>query len=136
MAVGDIGFIVPNISNSIPVVPDKTLNRQTQPKVRVAKFGDGYQQRIADGLNTLRDTFTVNFVNRLKAEADDIEAFFRTKKAVTAFSFTYPDSNSGTNDSEGSPVTTIKVVCTQWSQSWSNSGSYSITATFERVYEP
>tara|TARA_B100001173_G_scaffold141993_1_gene123249 strand:+ start:496 stop:906 length:411 start_codon:yes stop_codon:yes gene_type:complete len=136
MAVGDIGFIVPNISNSIPVVPDKTLNRQTQPKVRVARFGDGYQQRIADGLNTLRDTFTVNFVNRLKAEADDIEAFFRTKKAVTAFSFTYPDSNSGTNDSEGSPVTTIKVVCTQWSQSWSNSGSYSITATFERVYEP
>ena len=74
MAVGDIGFIVPNISNSIPVVPDKTLNRQTQPKVRIAKFGDGYQQRIADGLNTLRDTFTVNFVNRLKAEAEESNA--------------------------------------------------------------
>ena len=136
MAVGDIGFIVPNISNSAPVVPDKTLTRQSQPKVRVAKFGDGYQQRIADGINTIKDTFTVNFVNRLKAEADDIEAFFRSKNAVTAFDFTYPDSNSGTNDSEGTPVTTVKVVCSQWSQSWSNSGSYSISATFERVYEP
>ena len=130
----DIGFTVPGVSGQ--VVPDKTLQRQSTPKVRVAEFGDGYQQRIADGLNSVADVFTVNFVNRLKAEADDIEAFFRSKKAVTAFNFTFPDSNSSSNDSAGNPVTTVKVICKQWSQQYGNSGSYSINAQFERVYEP
>tara|TARA_E500000178_G_C17034633_1_gene762653 strand:- start:2468 stop:2866 length:399 start_codon:yes stop_codon:yes gene_type:complete len=130
----DIGFTVPGVSGQ--VIPDKTLQRQTTPKVRVAQFGDGYQQRIADGLNSVTDVFTVNFVNRLKAEADDIEAFFRDKKGVTAFNFTFPDSNSSSNDSAGNPVTTVKVICKQWSQQYGNSGSYSINAQFERVYEP
>ena len=130
----DIGFTVPGVSGQ--VIPDKTLQRQTTPKVRVAQFGDGYQQRIADGLNSVTDVFTVNFVNRLKAEADDIEAFFRDKKGVTAFNFTFPDSNSSSNDSAGNPVTTVKVICKKWSQQYGNSGSYSINAQFERVYEP
>jgi len=130
----DIGFTVPGVSGQ--VIPDKTLQRQTTPKVRVAQFGDGYQQRIADGLNSVTDVFTVNFVNRLKAEADDIEAFFRDKKGVTAFNFTFPDSNSSSNDSAGNPVTTVKVICKNWSQQYGNSGSYSINAQFERVYEP
>tara|TARA_Y100000817_G_scaffold196288_1_gene153509 strand:+ start:528 stop:926 length:399 start_codon:yes stop_codon:yes gene_type:complete len=130
----DIGFTVPGVSGQ--VVPDKTLQRQTSPKVRIAAFGDGYQQRIADGINTLEDVFTANFTNRTKAEADDIEAFFRDKKGVSSFDFTFPDSNSSSNDSAGDPVTTVKVVCTQWSQQFSNSGSYNITSTFQRVYEP
>ena len=130
----DIGFTVPGVSGQ--VVPDKTLQRQTSPKVRIAAFGDGYQQRIADGINTLEDVFTANFTNRTKAEADDIEAFLRDKKGVSSFDFTFPDSNSSSNDSAGDPVTTVKVVCTQWSQQFSNSGSYNITSTFQRVYEP
>jgi len=130
----DIGFAVPGVTGQ--VIPDKTLQRQTTPKVRVAAFGDGYQQRIADGLNSVEDVFTANFTNRTKAEADDIEAFFRDKKGVSSFDFTFPDSNSSSNDSAGNPVTTVKVVCTTWSQQFSNSGSYSITSTLQRVYEP
>ena len=130
----DIGFTVPGVSGQ--VIPDKTLQRQSTPKVRVASFGDGYQQRISDGINSVKDLFTVSFTNRTKAEADDIEAFFRDKKGVTSFNFTFPDSNSSSNDSAGNPVTTVKVGCTQWSQQFSNSGSYSISSSFERVYEP
>ena len=89
-----IGFIVTNIDAK--VLPDKTLSLSSKPKVRIAKFGDGYQQRIADGLNSIDENFTVSFKNRPKIEADDIEAFFTDKKGVTSFAFTYPDTNSTT----------------------------------------
>jgi phage-related protein len=87
-----IGFIVTNITDK--VLPDKTLAMSSKPNVLVAKFGDGYQQRIAAGLNSITESFTVAFQNRPKIEADDIEAFFSTKKGVTSFAFTYPDTNS------------------------------------------
>ena len=130
----DIGFAVTGITGQ--VVPDKGLSRSSSPKVRSAQFGDGYEQRLADGLNSLEETFAVTFSNRAKAEADDINAFFNTNKGVTSFDFTFPDSNSGTNDSTGNPVTTIKVVCSEWSQNYTDLRGSSISATFKRVYEP
>jgi|TARA_R110002074_G_scaffold1229_3_gene7372 phage-related protein len=87
-----IGFIVTNITDK--VLPDKTLAMSSKPNVLVAKFGDGYQQRIAAGLNSITESFSVAFQNRPKVEADDIEAFFSAKKGVTSFAFTYPDTNS------------------------------------------
>ena len=90
-----IGFTVPNIPTR-KVLPDKTLSRQAAPRVRVAQFGEGYQQRAIDGINNIVDTYTIMFSNREKIEADDILAFFDTKAAVTAFDFTIPDTNSTT----------------------------------------
>ena len=87
-----IGLIVTNISTK--VIPDKTLNVTTTPKVLTASFGDGYEQRIADGLNSLGQSFTVNFMNRAKADADDIISFFEANKGVTSFDFTIPNTNS------------------------------------------
>jgi|TARA_B110000495_G_C23028839_1_gene612070 phage-related protein len=132
--MADIGFTVPGISAQ--VVPDKGLSRSSKPRVRVAQFGDGYQQRVADGINATEESFSVSFSNRSKAEADDINAFFVLKKGVIAFNFTVPDSNSSTNDSAGSPVTTVKVICSEWQQSYTQLTGSSISATFTRVYEP
>jgi phage-related protein len=194
-----IGFIVPNIAAK--VIPDKTLSMSSSPQVSVAKFGDGYQQRIAKGLNSINEAFSIAFVNRPRVESNDIEAFFKSNKGVTSFAFTYPDTNSTTtavgttsaavnnsnsvalaasannvNISTGSTVTgtgivgtvtvasisgnavvlnslqtigsaatltftnpderQIKVICTSWSLSFSNSNHYNVSAKFERVYEP
>ena len=88
-----IGITVTNITDK-KVIPDKTLTRTQSPRVRIQKFGDGYEQRLAEGINNIVDNFTLSFINRVKAEADDIIAFFETKAGVTAFDFTYPDTNS------------------------------------------
>jgi len=88
-----IGFIVPNITNS-KVIPDRSLSNSSKTSVRVAKFGDGYQQRVADGLNSVGSSFSVSFNNRNKTEIDDIVTFFEDKKGVASFNFTYPDTNS------------------------------------------
>ena len=195
-----LGFTVTNITDS-KILPDRTLSRQSTPLVKVANFGDGYQQRVADGLNPLGETFQVTFNNREKSIADDIIDFFAASKGVTSFGFTYPDTNSTTsvtatvngavnsstsvtldaatnnlNISPGATVTgsgisgtvtassisgtalvlssaqsiaddvtltftnsnerEVKVVCPTRSQTYVDLLSSTITATFNRVYEP
>ena len=108
--------------------PDKGFTRQSTPRTMVTTFGDGYEQRIANGINNLQETYGLSFNNRTKEEIDDITAFFANKGAVTAFNFTIPDSNN-------SGETTVKVVCDNWSQAYRYGDYYGCTATFRRVYE-
>lgn len=125
-----VGFLL--LDNSTRVVPDKGFSRDDQPIVFTAKFGDGYEQRVANGINPLTSTFSVSFNTRAKAEVDDIIAFFTAKKGVTPFDWTIPDTN-GTENSN--TETTIKVICENWSQTWDYDNFYSASANFRRVYE-
>ena len=52
--------------------------------------------------------------------------FLETKAGVTAFNFTYE---------EGGSETTIKVLCSNWSQSWAYDDYYDLQTQLERVYE-
>ena len=110
--------------------PDKGFTRASEPRIFKTEFGDGYEQRLANGINNLVETYAVAFSNRTKEEIDDITAFFANKGAVTAFTFTIPDSNDG-----GSGETAVKVVCDNWSQAYRYGDYYSCNATFRRVYE-
>ena len=102
-----IGF---DISGSLGVVkPDKSMTRASTPRIFKTDFGDGYEQRLVNGINNLAESYAVTFNNRTKEDIDDITAFFATKGAVTAFTFTIPDSNN-------SGETAVKVVCDNWSQ--------------------
>ena len=109
-------------------IPDKGLNASTTPRIFLTKFGDGYEQRLANGINNLEQNFSISFQRRAKAEIDDVIAFFVNKNGVTPFNFTYPDSNN-------SGETTIKVLCENWDQPWDYDEFYSCSATFRRVYE-
>ena len=55
-----IGFSVTNITDR-KIIPDKTLSRQTSPSVRTQRFGDGYEQRLTEGINNLSDIFSLSF---------------------------------------------------------------------------
>lgn len=122
-----IGF---DIGGSVGyVIPDRQMQVTSTPRVLVARFGDGYEQRLQDGINYLAEEFKITINNRAKAEIDDIIAFFVTKGGVTAFDFTYWDSNGGGNE------TTIKVVASNWDRVYNNDIGYSCSVTFKRVYE-
>jgi len=132
----EVGFTIPSTesyiegSSNIEVKPDKGLSRSSTSRVRVAKFGDGYEQRLVDGINFIDESFSVNFSNRTKESIDDIERFFASREG-NSFDFTIPD----TNGSGSPPVTTIKVVCGAFSTKYDNDRTYSCSATFRRVYE-
>ena len=110
-------------------IPDKTLTRNNKPRVIKIQFGDGYEQRVQEGINNITQNFSVSFNNRPKAEIDDIMAFLDNKAGTTAFDFTYPDTNARGNER------TVKVVCEDYTQTYSFDDFYSCTATFRRVYE-
>ena len=119
-----LGFTV----GSLQVLPDKGLSRQSTPRVLKVQFGDGYEQRIAEGLNSSQENYQISYSNRPKAEIDDIAAFMDEKKGVTSFNYVIPDTNNGGE-------TTIKVVCDQYNLVYVSDSSYTFTATFRRVYE-
>ena len=123
-----IGFVL--LDTITVAIPDKMLSRKSTPKVNIAKFGDGYEQRLQRGINPLEETYSVSFVNRPKEDIDDIIAFFESKGGVTSFLFTIPDSNAVGDE------TSVYVVCDSWDLSFSNCDYYQCTANFRRVYEP
>ena len=108
------GFIY---TGSTYATPDKQLTKTSNPRVLTAKFGDGYEQRIADGINVLNEEYTLSFKTRLKADIDDIVAFLDTQKNVSKFTLTLPDTNNTTRTGERD----VKVVAKTYSV---NSVSY------------
>lgn len=123
----DIGFL---LSDGITRVrPDNNLTKRVAPRVLLARFGDGYEQRTPDGINSLQESFQAVFVNRTPAEADAIVYFFEDRLGVEAFDFTIPDSRSYLG------LKTIRVVCESWDYVYTNHIASGCVATFRRVYE-
>jgi phage-related protein len=112
-----IGFTATNVATQI--VPDRSLSATSTSNIRTARFGDGYEQRAVSGINSLSQEYAISLMNRSKTEVDDIIAFFETKKGVTAFNFTIPDTNStsattgttgGSHDTSNSLVLTLSTA--------------------------
>lgn len=93
---------------------------ETTPQVTVVKFGDGYEQRRAAGLNHSLKTYNVTIRVR-KGEHQSLEAFLSRHGAVKSFFWRQPYT-----------WTQIRVVCRKWSVSvgvaW-----VTYTTTFEQV---
>ena len=124
-----LGFTTSASFGSRAILPDKGIGRQSTPRVLVGKFGDGYEQRLVDGINSVEETFSVTFNNRTAAEIDDITGYFASLKGATSFTYTIPDDNAAGGE------LAIKVVCQNYNQMYTHDGLYSVAATFKRVYE-
>jgi phage-related protein len=111
-------------------IPDRTMQKRSTARVLLASFGDGYEQRLPLGINTLNQEYGVTFRTRPKAEIDDIVTFLEGTKGANSFNFTVPNTNSTNNES------TIKVVCADFSTTYEYDEFYTLEATFRRVYEP
>jgi phage-related protein len=123
-----IGFFL--LNGTTNVCPDRGLNRTSTPRIHTAKFGDGYEQRIRNGINALEETFSIAFINRPPEEIDDIIALFETRGGVVPFNLTVPNTNKAGGEE------TIKVVCDNWSKVYTYTIASGCTANFRRVYEP
>jgi len=58
--------------------------------VNAAKFGDGYEARVALGLNHIARRWVLTFDNRPNASAGAIEEFLTERGAVESFDWTPP----------------------------------------------
>jgi len=106
-------------------LPDYGAAKQSKAIVRQAKFGDGYSQRARFGINDIDENWQVTFTNRDQTEADEIEDFFQERAGTQSFSWLPPGE-----DAEQS------FIATEWNKSVPHAGLYTITATFQRSYDP
>ena len=118
-------------NGTLIATPDKSMNKSTQPRVLTANFGDGYEQRIADGINSLNETYSLSFKTRAKADIDDIVLFLDSQKNVSKFLLTIPDTNNTTRTGEKD----VKVVATNYSVTYDYENFYSLSLSLKRVYE-
>ncbi len=116
------GFLL--IDGVTVAAPDKMLGRGSELNTNVAQFGDGYAQRSPRGINNIKSTFNIAFVNRSELEIDDITEFFDSKNGGH-FDFTYPY--------KGGEVT-VQVVCESYNVTFISDAIYSCTSTFKKVY--
>ena len=108
-------------SLSFSYTPDFTAVQNSKPTTRVVKFSDGYEQRIAFGLNTDLKTWRLRFKNRSNDETTQIKGFFEARRGVD--SFTWTDPYGGISF----------YVCEDWSVEHAACNINNIEATFRQV---
>lgn len=120
-----------NFNTSIGIHPSIGFKKNSKVTVDTAKFGDGYSQRTVSGLNPREDEFNVTFVNQPIATAASIISFLETagtgdptRGGVDYFFWTPPDG-----------ATQLKIVCSEWDETYASSISRTINAKFMRVYD-
>tara|TARA_E500000305_G_C3976407_1_gene214578 strand:- start:453 stop:848 length:396 start_codon:yes stop_codon:yes gene_type:complete len=117
--------------------PDRSLSRNIAPSTRVVAFGDGYEQRVAEGINSIKEQYNLTFANRPKAEIDGIVKFLNGThgtltgdKSVVNFNYTFPDTSGGGTER------TVKVVCSNYNVTYNYGDFYSLNLTLRKVFEP
>ena len=105
--------------------PDWNARISAKPRVRAVSFGDGYEQRTGDGINSAADSWSLTFASRSNADSAGIVSFLVVRAAVESFDWTPPNES-----------TAIRVVCREWQRTYDRYDFNTITATFDRVYEP
>ena len=80
-----------NFNTEVNINPDRGLKTEQKPRILKANYGDGYEQRVAAGINNLPETWNLTWKNRSAAESNKIVKFLETQGGVTAFDW-YPPS--------------------------------------------
>ena len=117
------------------IVADRGLSRQTTFSLLTAKFGDGYEQRAVDGINSKQEVFGLTFKNRDYKEANLIAAFFDLKKGLN-FSVEITNTKDVESTSPTDIHETIKVACDSYTLTYVTDTIATVTSQLRRVYEP
>lgn len=102
--------------------PDVESRHKVKPLVSTSRFGDGYEQRTPNGLNSTPMVWSVSFT-RQRSIGLAILAFLRGCKGSEAFNWTSPLNEAG------------KYVCKAWDMRTMKGGHLQITCDFEQVFE-
>lgn len=105
-------------------IPDRGFGKTTKARVLTYQYGDGYSQRLADGINNFVNTWSLTFSSQVLTVADDIITFFETTGGYQYFFWTPPGE-----------LTEIKVIASDWSKNYESPISRNISVTFTQVFD-
>lgn len=103
--------------------PSYQTNTNITPLIKSIKFGDGYEQRVRDGINNILLEIEIKLENRSSQEITAIAHFLYEKAGYKSFLFT-----------PSPPYNTLKrFVARSWSQISNFYDNHSINVKFEEV---
>jgi len=100
---------------------------QSSPRIVKVQFGNGYQKRIPDGLNTNLLTFQLNFEARKENEINSIIHFLQQMNGQKSFIYNPPAVYGKTSNYN------TRYICPNWEVTYNFYQNYSLRATFEEV---
>jgi len=100
---------------------NNTINNA--PKVKKMQFGDGYQQRVQDGINNILLDLDFSFDDRSNDESTAILHFLNARRGVESFIFTPPPPYGKAK----------RFVCPSWSDTRPFYNLTNIKVKFEEV---
>lgn len=109
-------------------VPDRLFSTKVDTDKIDYKVNNFSQRGTQGDINHEKETWSIAFTNRAKADIDDIISFLSSKKGHISFPLVIP------NGSISPPEETVNVVCESFIQSYVDFDIYSCSATFKRVY--
>jgi len=109
--------------------PTYSSQLQMKPAVNILKFGNGYEQRIEEGINNNLQKFNLNFDGRDKNETRSIAHFLHKRKAVNSFFFDAPFPYNF-DISQSYPR---RFICEEWDIVYNFYNNYNINAKFSET---
>jgi len=107
--------------NTFTYNPTYGASEVTKPRVLVTTFGDGYEQRVVDGINHIRRVWNLTF-SKTGADMAAVISFLENEGGVTSFNWTPPRGSAGL------------WVCREWSRAV-NDAFDQVTLQFVEVFE-
>ncbi|MEO4030121.1 phage tail protein [Chromobacterium vaccinii] len=104
-------------------VPEFGGSSSVKARVREARLGGGYVQRVVDGINATPRVRKLTFAVG-QADADAIESFLERHGGARWFWFTYPGAARA------------KWRCDEWDRTYRAAGDEVVSVTFEQVFDP
>jgi len=71
--------------------PDLPARKKVKPRKTTAKFGDGYEQNVLDGINNINTEWDLTYKMRTRAVILAMESFLRTNAGGTIKFYDYDD---------------------------------------------
>lgn len=101
-----------------------TSTGEGEQVVRTAKFGDGYAQRSAEGINSAKEIWEIRVTGNA-AKIAAVKAFIKAHQGARAFHWTPPLGEPG-----------LYVTTGGWRLSGHGAQKYTLSTTFEQTFHP
>ena len=109
-----------------PRNPNMGMGYTIAPRVKTNAYGDGYTQRVGDGVNLQLRSLPLVWGPLSPAEADVIDNFLAARGGTEAFWYQTPrDAANG--------LPARKFICSSWQRSVTNWNTDQISASFREV---
>jgi phage-related protein len=106
--------------------PSYQTSISLEPRIKIMQFGNGYQQRVPDGMNTNLKSFDGIFENRKEPEAISILHFLNQMNAQTSFVYNVPTIYNKQNFD-------TRFTAPSWTVNYNSYNNYTIKIKLEEV---